>query len=632
MDTHELMATEEVRDLRDALVAVRTPEQAEALLLDLCTAKELDDLAQRLHVAKLLRAGDSYLAVQRATGASSTTVSRVSKCLNGEAGGYRTVLDALATGALDVSAHDLEWLGDKIPGGFFVYHEDERRELVYANEQTLKIFGCETLDEFKELTGYTFPCMVHPDDFERIQASIDDQIHGGAGSSFDNVEYRIVRKDGAVRWVSDYGRFVRTPDMGDLYYVFISDITEKFELQAERLRMQMELEREHYANELKTHFLFNMSHDLRTPMNSIMGYARLAQNHLDEPERVRTCLNKINASSEQLLSLIDDLLEMNELESGELHLNLAPAHLSENLGEVVDSFSDLARGKGVELSWDAQVTDDLVLVDADRARRVLFNLVSNAVKFTQRGGTVRCTLRQKPHGSSDYARYVIEVADTGQGMSEAFLRRLFDAFEREESSTLSGEAGTGLGLTITKSLLAIMGGSISVRSVKGEGSTFTVVLPLRVADDAPQPEELQAEAARPSERPYRVLVVEDVELNRSLAEAVLEEGGFLFESVVDGREAVRAVDEHPLWYYDLVLMDIQMPVMDGYAATRAIRALPRADVVSLPIVALSANAREEDRRMSLESGMDDHVAKPFDFDGLLNTISEHIARRGEQQG
>jgi CheY-like chemotaxis protein len=179
---------------------------------------------------------------------------------------------------------------------------------------------------------------------------------------------------------------------------------------------------------------------------------------------------------------------------------------------------------------------------------------------------------------------------------------------------------------------AIMGGSISVRSVKGEGSTFTVLLPLRVADDAPQTEEVQAEAARPSERPYRVLVVEDVELNRSLAEAVLEEGGFLFESVVDGREAVRAVDEHPLWYYDLVLMDIQMPVMDGYTATRAIRALPRADVGSLPIVALSANAREEDRRMSLESGMDDHVAKPFDFDGLLNTISEHIARRGEQQG
>jgi CheY-like chemotaxis protein len=177
-----------------------------------------------------------------------------------------------------------------------------------------------------------------------------------------------------------------------------------------------------------------------------------------------------------------------------------------------------------------------------------------------------------------------------------------------------------------------MGGSISVRSVKGEGSTFTVLLPLRVADDTPEPEELRVAATHPSEHPYRVLVVEDVELNRSLAEAVLEEGGFLYESVVDGREAVRAVDEHPLWYYDLVLMDIQMPVMDGYAATRAIRALPRADVGSLPIVALSANAREEDRRMSLESGMDDHVAKPFDFDGLLNTISEHIARRGEQQG
>ena len=636
MDQPKLMDAEEARDLRDALVAVRTPEAADALLRDLCSAKELSELAARLRVAKLLRAGESYLAVQRATGASSTTVSRVSKCLNGEAGGYRAVLDALAAPSPDYDAPSLQWLGDKIPGGFFVYREEGQRELIYANDQTLSIFGCATLDEFKELTGYTFPGLVHADDFERVQASIDEQIHGGEGSSFGSVEYRIVRRDGSLRWVSDYGRFVRTPEQGDLYYVFISDITDKYELQGERLRMQVKLEREHYANKLKSRFLFGMSHDLRTPMNSIMGYARLAQLHLDDPARVQDCLGRIDASSEQLLSLIDDLLEMNELESGGLHLSLAPASLSHELGEVVDSFRDVAAAKGVALGWDAQVTDDEVLVDAARVRRVLYNLASNAVKFTPAGGTVRCSLRQEPRAGSDYARYVIEVADTGQGMSEAFQRRLFDAFEREESSTLSGETGTGLGLTITKSLLDIMGGSISVTSAKGAGSTFTVALPLRPADGAAQDGAArdagaQGPTALPAERRYRVLVVEDVELNRSLAEAVLEEGGFEAESVVDGCEALRAVSEHPLWYYDLVLMDIQMPVMDGYEATRAIRALPRPDVATLPIVALSANAREEDRRMSLESGMDDHMAKPFDFDSLLNTVSDHIARRDGQQ-
>lgn len=526
----------------------------------------------------------------------------------------------------------IEWVAEQIPGGFFIYRADASQELVYANRAMLRIFGCQTLDEFKMLTGFTFRGLIHPDDLDAVQQSIDAQIADDANEDLDYVVYRIIRRDGEIRWVDDYGHLANLPGYGKVYYVFLGDITEKRRAQEEKLRMEMALEREKHANEIKSSFLFNISHDIRTPLNAIVGFSELARRHLDEPDRLQNYLDKVGDSSHQLLALIDDLLEMSKLEYGRIEIKAEPCDLNGQIGMVLDLFRAQIEEKSLVLEERLELPEGRVLVDAHRFRRVMSNLVSNAVKFTPAGGKIEVAARQKQVSESGYARYEFTVSDNGVGMTEDFMRRMYEAFEREESSTRTGTIGTGLGLSITKSLLNIMGGSISVRSKKGEGTSFTVDLPLKLADRVPETTgtDMQTEDFR-AKGEHRILLVEDIEINRMLAETILEEAGFLVESVPDGCDAVEIIKNHPQWYYDLVLMDIQMPVMNGYEATRAIRAIGRSDTSSLPIIALSANAREEDRRMSMESGMNNHIAKPFDVAHLITTVNEHISRRESGQ-
>ena len=522
----------------------------------------------------------------------------------------------------------IEKIAELMPGGFFVYRADDAQELLYANHAVLRIFGCETLEEFKALTGYTFRGLVHPDDYAAVQASIQSQIADAGNGNMDSVTYRIVRRDGSTRWVDDYGHHAELDGYGKVYYVFISDITGKLEIQAEKLKTELDLERERHANEIKSQFLFNVSHDIRTPMNAIMGFAGLAKRHITEPERLEAYLDRVEESGNQLLELIDDLLDMSKLEYGRIEIKAEPCRLREQIDMVLDLFRAQAEEKRLTLKEQLELPDQDVLVDANRFRRVMSNLVSNAVKFTPPNGTVTVTARQKQVSESGYARYEFTVSDTGVGMSPEFMRHMYDAFERENSSTKAGTTGSGLGLSIVKSLLNIMGGSISVDSKKNQGTVFTVDLPLKYADHvADENAKADDSADYRAKGEHRILLVEDIEINRMLAETILEEAGFLVDSVPDGCDAVDAIQNHPMWYYDLILMDIQMPVMNGYEATRAIRAINRADIKSLPIIALSANARDEDKRMSMESGMNNHVAKPFDVAHLISTINEHIATR-----
>ena len=279
----------------------------------------------------------------------------------------------------------------------------------------------------------------------------------------------------------------------------------------------------------------------------------------------------------------------------------------------------------MNLEQKLDLPDQEVYVDTLRFRRVMSNIISNSVKFTPRNGKITISARQKNVSESGYARFTFSVSDNGVGMTEDFMRRMFEAFEREETSTQTGYIGTGLGLTITKRLLDIMGGSISVKSKKGEGSTFTIDLPLKLANHSPKKIQENAHEYKATGK-HRILLVEDIEVNRMLAETILTESGFLVDSVPDGCDAVDAIKDSPIGYYDLVLMDIQMPVMNGYEATRSIRALGREDTANLPIIALSANAREQDKQMSMESGMDSHVAKPFDIAHLISTINDHIVK------
>lgn len=264
--------------------------------------------------------------------------------------------------------------------------------------------------------------------------------------------------------------------------------------------------------------------------------------------------------------------------------------------------------KSISVTEEYRLPDDTVMLDAEKFKRIIGGLLSNAVKFTPEGGRICLSARRTEVSDSRYGRYAFSVSDTGVGISEAFQKTLFDAFEQEVSSTESGTSGIGLGLSIIKRLVDMMGGSITFESEKDKGTVFTVFLPLKLSAGKGEAEPAAPQESYRAEGEHRILLVEDIEINRMLAETILEEAGFLVESVPDGCDAVDAIREHSLWYYDLVLMDIQMPVMNGYEATRAIRALNRADAKTLPIVALSANAMDEDRRMSMESGMNNHVA------------------------
>ncbi len=546
----------------------------------------------------------------------------------GEAMKLLEVLDSSEFVFTPQAMKTLSWLGELMPGGLFIYRAAEPMELIYANDATLRIFGCETREQFEALTGNTFRGLVLPEDFEATQSSIDRQIASSENDRVDYVKYRIRRRDGAIRWISDYGRLASMPGYGDVYVVFITDATERQLAREERQRMELELAAEKERSEVKAQFLFNMSHDIRTPMNAIIGFSELARRHRDDPQKLDEYLDKTVVSGRELLRLIDDMLELNELQ-GSVTLHAEPTDIRSALSLALDMFRIQSAEKRLKIETELKIPDEKVLVDQGRFLRVFENLLSNAVKFTPPGGTITVSAARGPVSDSGFVRYMFKVADTGVGISEAFLGRIFDSFEREQSSTVSSSTGTGLGLTIVKTLLDLMGGSISAESEKGVGSVFTVELPLRLAPSETIPSPAVSVEKAPEEqsgKKARILIVEDIDFNRELAETLLQEVGFLVESVPDGCDAVEAVREHGPGYYDLILMDIQMPVMNGYEATRAIRALPGADADTLPIIALSANSRMEDRRKSMDSGMNNHVAKPFDIDFLVETIRHYLKK------
>lgn len=515
------------------------------------------------------------------------------------------------------------------------------------------------------------------------------------------------------------------------------------------------------ANASKSAFLTNMSHDIRTPMNAIMGFSAIAAAHLDDRERVQDCIAKITASSKHLLAIINEVLDMSRIESGKIQLQEQEASLPQILHDFLGMVQEQIRIKGQKLCVDAMdLVHENVYVDEGRLHRALLNLVGNAMKFTPAGGEISLRLAEKPQTSPGYGNYVITVQDTGIGMSREFLPRVFEAFERERTSTVSKMEGTGLGMAITKNIVEMMGGSIRADSEQGKGSVFTVELPLKLLDrELPEPRieelaglyamvvdddynvcdsvskmlnkiglepewsmqgkeavlrtqsalemgknfsvyivdwkmpdmsglevvreirrlvgekipiyvltaydfgEIEKEAKEAgatgfcqkplflsqlraklleslgenqeeSEAPAcaltdrlkgkRILLVEDNALNQEIAEEILTEEGLLVETADNGQEAVQKLLEAGENAFDAALMDIQMPVMDGYEATKAIRAMPQSWLRDLPILAMTANAFEEDRQKALAAGMNGHLAKPIDIDKLFAALAEAL--------
>ena len=376
------------------------------------------------------------------------------------------------------------------------------------------------------------------------------------------------------------------------------------------------------ASEAKTGFLFNMSHDIRTPMNAIIGFSDLLEKHLDDKEKVHDYIKKIQLSGSFLLSLINYVLEMARIESGKATLRTEVGDAQELLGALNAVFEPAVEKKRLKYNCTLDVEHRFIICDVTKVREIVLNIISNSVKYTPEGGSVTVQIKEIPWEKEGWTAYRILVEDTGIGMGAEYLPHIFEEFTRERTSTESKVVGAGLGLPIVKALIDLMGGTIQVESERGKGSKFEVILPFEIASE----EEVKDSYVKKEEKPYnrskekRILLAEDNELNAEIAITILEENGFKVERAEDGCKCVELFSEKPTGYYSTILMDIQMPNMDGYTASRKIRGMEREDAKAIPIIALTANAFDEDRNKAFAAGMNGHIAKPIDVGRMVRTI------------
>lgn len=375
------------------------------------------------------------------------------------------------------------------------------------------------------------------------------------------------------------------------------------------------------ANEAKTRFLFNMSHDIRTPMNAIIGFADLIKKNMNDPDKVRDYIEKIQSSSTLLLSIINHVLEMARIESGEVTLSEQVGNIQELVTSIETVFEPTIQKKKLICSYEANVEHEYVICDETKVREIFLNIIGNAVKYTEQGGNIRVSVTEFPDHEQKIATYRIVVKDNGSGMSEEYLPHIFETFSREHSSTEVRVEGTGLGLPIVKSFLDLMGGTIQVESRPGEGTQMTIEVSFPIADEKQIREHQGQKKHRVMQnwKNKRILLAEDNDLNAEIVTTLLQENEFIVERVADGEPCVNMVKRMPCDYYRVILMDIQMPHMDGYQATQAIRKLDGARS-QIPIIALTANAFEEDRQKAFACGMNAHVVKPIDMEQLLDAL------------
>jgi len=685
------------------------------------------------------------------------------------------------SGREHATARQIKHFTDEMPGGFFIYRNDTG-QILYVNRAVLHIFGCETEEEFMALTGGTFYGLVHPEDAASVEDSIREQI---AQNSFDldYVEYRIVRRDGSICWVEDFGHFIETETLGGVFYVFLADITERHRRRAaeraaileEKLQKERELQeqaeqtldfleqmndelvrrlelieglsadyetvfhadlnadviqpyrvsgregfqfgrdlqvrpftgfangyadrwvhpedRERFRREVdpayirqtlgkqkayhinyrilrreelefvqafivnvspdegvtqimfacrtvdaevrrerersaileealaqaklagdaRNTFLSNISHDMRTPMNAVVGFTALAKRHLNDSERLKKDLDRIENSSSQLLKLLNNVLELSWLESGKVHIEEAACTLPELAQEVWAEILPRAQERKVELVLsDVETEHPRVWCDRQKLRQSLERLALGAVRRADPGSQVELSLQERSATRAYGSYYFIATCSS---MAVPLNDGVFTAFSRREITAADDAEGADLGLPIARHVMELMGGTVGAEALPNGGGRLTASLNLRLQEEA----ETRSVPALTQER--RVLVVEDNELNREIAVDLLEEAGFLVDTAGDGAQAVEKVKRSHPGHYTLVLMDLRMPVMDGHSAAKAIRALEDPGLANVPIVALSANTFDEDRKQSAESGMNAHLAKPLDIDRLLELIA-----------
>ena len=390
-------------------------------------------------------------------------------------------------------------------------------------------------------------------------------------------------------------------------------------------KLQVAVEKAESANHAKSTFLFNMSHDIRTPMNAIIGYADLASRHLDDPAKLKNYMENIQVCGQNLLMLLNNVLDLARIENDKTEMEYSVSNIEKDFRNCVAMFRNQADSKGQTLTVTTQLQYPYIYVDIPHLTEICTNLVSNAVKYTGAGGTIRCNVTQKPGEKEGWCDTVVTVADNGIGMSQEFQKHIFEPFERERTSTVSKVEGSGIGMGIVKKLVGLMSGTVEVESRIGVGSTFTVTIPCRIASE----DETQAKReTNPSDQKClcgtRILLTEDNDLNAEIAVELLQEEGCTVDRAKDGVECVDMLEKAANGTYQLILMDIQMPVMNGYDAARKIRGLDDPQKANIPIIAMTANAFTEDRQVALDAGMNDHIAKPINMNVLVPTLRKYL--------
>ena len=390
-------------------------------------------------------------------------------------------------------------------------------------------------------------------------------------------------------------------------------------------KLQIAVENAESANHAKSTFLFNMSHDIRTPMNAIIGYADLASRHSDDPAKLKNYMENIQVCGQNLLMLLNNVLDLARIENDKTEMEYSVSDVDKDFRNCIAMFRNQADSKGQTLTVTTHLLHPYVYVDIPHLTEVCTNLVSNAVKYTGACGTICCDITQKPGEKEGWCDTVITVADNGIGMSQEFQKHIFEPFERERTSTVSKVEGSGIGMGIVKKLVGLMGGTVEVESKIGVGSTFTVTIPCRIASE----DETQAKReTNPSDqkclRGTRILLTEDNDLNAEIATELLQEEGCTVDRAKDGVECVDMLEKAANGTYQLILMDIQMPVMNGYDAARKIRGLDDPQKANIPIIAMTANAFTEDRQVALDAGMNDHIAKPINMNVLVPTLRKYL--------
>lgn len=469
---------------------------------------------------------------------------------------------------------------------------------------------------------------IYEEDREALQNIYREESYRDTGCL--EGELRMWDKKKKLHYYTYYSALIEQDTGGGFLLLMRNVDVKRAEDEKNRQALLAAYESARTANEAKTNFLARMSHDIRTPMNAIVGMTAIAQANAGDTGKIQDCLHKISISSEHLLELLNEVLDMSRIESGKISLAKESFHLQELIQSIGTIIGHEIEEKGHRLTiCTDQIIHRDVQGDTGRIRQILLNLITNAVKYTPDGGCIRIAAKERASDIAGYGRFELIVEDNGIGMDEGFLEHVYDPFERADDERVKNIQGTGLGMSIVKGLVSMMQGDVQMHSTPGEGTRFTVTLYLKLEsrEEISENRESDPPAANlPDGRPLagiRILLAEDNALNQEVARELLEMAGAVVELAVNGREAVDMVQNNPD-RYDTVLMDIRMPVMDGCEAARRIRALGRPDTDSIPIIAMTANAFSEDVKQSLESGMNAHIAKPIDMQKIIHTILECI--------